>query len=91
MTSRGLFIRLLAASFAVALVGATYIIVQGSFLRPTTLTAIFTTATAIYPGDEVRVSGVKVGTVESIDPRGADRNSSSRSITASRSHSMPWP
>ena len=72
MTSRGLFTRLLAASFTVALVGAAYIIVQGSFLRPTTITAIFTTATAIYPGDEVRVSGVKVGTVESIDPRGAD-------------------
>ena len=35
-----------------------------------TITAYFTTATAIYPGDEVRVSGVKVGTIKSIEPEG---------------------
>ena len=86
MTSRSLFTRLLAASFAVALMGATYIIAQGSFLRPTTLTAIFTTATAIYPGDEVRVSGVKVGTVKSIDPRGADTE-----LVLKVDHGVPIP
>ncbi|WP_084506833.1 MCE family protein [Nocardia violaceofusca] len=37
---------------------------------PTHFTAIFTTATAIYPGDDVRVAGVKVGHIRSITPRG---------------------
>ncbi len=40
------------------------------FFGPTTITAYFPTATAIYPGDEVRVSGVKVGTIASITPEG---------------------
>ncbi len=40
------------------------------FFGPRTITAYFTTATAIYPSDEVRVSGVKVGTIKSIDPAG---------------------
>jgi virulence factor Mce-like protein len=33
-----------------------------------TITAYFTSATGIYPGDDLRVSGVKVGTVSSIKP-----------------------
>jgi phospholipid/cholesterol/gamma-HCH transport system substrate-binding protein len=40
------------------------------FFRPHKITAYFTTATSIYPGDEVRVSGVKVGTIKSIQPEG---------------------
>ena len=40
-----------------------------TFFGPKTITAFFTTTTAIYPGDEVRVSGVKVGTIKSIQPR----------------------
>lgn len=38
-------------------------------MLPTTITAYFTT-NAIYPGDEVRVSGVKVGSIKSIQPQG---------------------
>jgi len=38
--------------------------------KPKTITAYFTTATGVYPGDEVRVSGVKVGTIKSIQPVG---------------------
>lgn len=41
-----------------------------SFLRPKTITAYFTSATAIYPGDEVRVVGVRVGVIEAIEPLG---------------------
>ena len=37
---------------------------------PQTITAYFTSATAIYPGDEVRIAGVKVGTIASIEPVG---------------------
>ena len=39
--------------------------------RPTTITAYFTSATAIYPGDDIRVAGVKVGSIISIEPQGA--------------------
>jgi virulence factor Mce-like protein len=35
-----------------------------------TITALFSTATAIYPGDEVRVSGVTVGRIAAIEPDG---------------------
>ena len=48
---------------------ATALILRDTFFRPKTITAYFTTATAIYPGDEVRVSGVKVGRIKSIQPR----------------------
>ncbi|GAA4490017.1 MCE family protein [Rhodococcus olei] len=37
----------------------------------TTITAEFPTTTGLYAGDDVRVLGVKVGTIGSIDPSGA--------------------
>ena len=40
------------------------------FFGPKTITAYFPTATAIYPGDEVRIAGVKVGTIDRIEPEG---------------------
>jgi len=40
------------------------------FFGPRTISALFTSATGVYPGDDVRVSGVKVGTIESITPEG---------------------
>ncbi|MEO3758285.1 MCE family protein [Mycobacterium sp. B14F4] len=36
------------------------------------LTAYFTSAVGLYPGDEVRIVGVPVGTIDSIDPRASD-------------------
>jgi virulence factor Mce-like protein len=50
-------------------VGAAFA-VRHLFFAPTTITAYFPTATSIYPGDEVRVSGVKVGTIDKIEPDG---------------------
>jgi phospholipid/cholesterol/gamma-HCH transport system substrate-binding protein len=52
------------------LVGGVAVAVQQTFFRPKAITAYFTTATAIYPGDEVRIAGVKVGTIHSIQPVG---------------------
>ena len=52
------------------LVAAAIFVVRETFFKPKTITAYFTTATAIYPGDDVRVSGVKVGSVASIQPAG---------------------
>ncbi|AEV74545.1 virulence factor Mce family protein [Mycolicibacterium rhodesiae NBB3] len=59
-----------AVLLAVVLVAGAVFLVRQIFFGPKTITAYFPTATAIYPGDEVRVSGVKVGRIESIQPEG---------------------
>lgn len=60
-----------AGAVLVALIVAgAALIVRNAFFSPKTITAYFTTTTAIYPGDEVRVSGVKVGSIKSIQPQG---------------------
>ncbi|BBY45571.1 MCE family protein [Mycolicibacterium celeriflavum] len=38
----------------------------------TKLTAYFTSAVGLYPGDDVRIVGVPVGTIDSIEPRPTD-------------------
>jgi virulence factor Mce-like protein len=53
------------------LVASTAMVVHHIVTRPNTIIAYFTSATAIYPGDEVRVAGVKVGTITAIQPQGA--------------------
>ena len=60
----------LAALLAVALVGGIAVVVQQTIFAPNTITAYFTKTVAIYPGDEVRIAGVKVGTIDSIEPIG---------------------
>nr|WP_234834750.1 MCE family protein [Mycolicibacterium stellerae] len=59
-----------AIALAVALVAGVAFLVRQVFFGPSTITAYFTSATAVYPGDEVRVSGVKVGTIDAITPEG---------------------
>ncbi|MGO9929762.1 MAG: MCE family protein [Mycobacterium sp.] len=62
--------RLATAVLLVGLiVAATAFIVRETFFRPQTITAYFTSATGIYPGDDIRVSGVKVGTISSVQPQ----------------------
>lgn len=68
-----------------ALAGAVVIVRQTVF-KPTTITAYFTSATAIYPGDEVRVAGVKVGSIESIEPVGGQAR-----ITLAIDHDVKVP
>jgi phospholipid/cholesterol/gamma-HCH transport system substrate-binding protein len=69
------YVRRLTRPLLIALVGllvaGAALVVHHTLNRPTTITAYFTSATAIYPGDEVRVAGVKVGTITSIEPAGA--------------------
>jgi phospholipid/cholesterol/gamma-HCH transport system substrate-binding protein len=65
--------RLMAAvalALAALLIAGGAMLVRQIFFGPKTITAYFTSATAIYPGDQVRVSGVKVGTIKSIEPQG---------------------
>ncbi|MGW5377879.1 MCE family protein [Nocardia sp. NPDC003999] len=65
--------RILAAVGAVAVVS---LVVTGAYLGyrtafgPRTIRAVFASATAIYKGDDVRVAGVRVGRIGSIQPRG---------------------
>lgn len=60
----------LAAALVVLCLGGAVLLVRDTILRPNTVTAYFTTATAIYPGDEVRVAGVKVGSIKAVESRG---------------------
>jgi virulence factor Mce-like protein len=60
--------------------------VRQIFFGPKTITAYFTSATAIYPGDQVRVSGVKVGTIKSIEPQGTQAK-----MTLKVDHDVPIP
>jgi phospholipid/cholesterol/gamma-HCH transport system substrate-binding protein len=64
----------LKAGLAIVLAGLVIfgapVAIRNTFFRPTTITAYFTTTTAIYPGDDVRVSGIKVGTISAIHPQG---------------------
>jgi virulence factor Mce-like protein len=68
--NRKRLITVAAIALVVLLVAGTVVLVRQAFFGPTTITAYFPTATSIYPGDEVRVSGVKVGKIDSITPEG---------------------
>lgn len=70
MTGNRLLRMTLAAVLAVVLLGGIAVVVKKTFLPPTAITAYFTKTVAIYPGDEVRIAGVKVGTIDSIEPIG---------------------
>ncbi|MGV0743810.1 MCE family protein [Mycolicibacterium sp. XJ870] len=54
----------------VGLVGGVALLVRGTYFAPRTLTAYFTKAIAIYPGDSVQIAGVPVGHIEAIDSEG---------------------
>ena len=60
----------LSALLALLLVAGITQVIRSTVLRPTTITAYFSSATAIYPGDQVRVAGVTVGRIASITPQG---------------------
>jgi phospholipid/cholesterol/gamma-HCH transport system substrate-binding protein len=59
-----------AVALVVLLLAGVAVVVRSTVFGPRTITAYFTTTTAIYPSDEVRVSGVKVGNIKSIQPQG---------------------
>jgi phospholipid/cholesterol/gamma-HCH transport system substrate-binding protein len=68
--NRRRLVQIAAIALVVALVAGVVVLVRQLFFGPTTISAYFPTATAIYPGDEVRVSGVKVGKIDAITPEG---------------------
>lgn len=68
--NRRRFVTVAAVALVALLVAGATVLVRQVFFGPNTITAYFPTATSIYPGDEVRVSGVKVGTIDVIAPEG---------------------
>jgi virulence factor Mce-like protein len=84
--SRKWLVPTVAGVLVVALIGGGFLAVRALLLAPTTITAFFPTATAIYPGDDVRVSGVKVGTIDSIEPQGTQTK-----MTITVNHGVPVP
>lgn len=60
----------LATVLVVIIAAAAGLIIHNTFFASRKINALFTSTTAIYPGDEVRVAGVKVGTITSIEPQG---------------------
>ncbi|MCW2751415.1 MAG: hypothetical protein JWR83_2525 [Aeromicrobium sp.] len=59
--------RYIVLAVVVLLIVSALLVLRGS---NTTVVAYFSTGTGLYKGDEVRVLGVKVGTVQSIRPEG---------------------
>lgn len=65
---RGSRLALLVALVGVLVVGTGFVLRQTLF-KPQTIVANFSSATGLYPGDDVRIAGVKVGTIRSISPQ----------------------
>lgn len=62
--------RLAAIALGVLLIGSVGYVAVARLFPPTTITAVFANANAIYPGDDVRIAGVRVGTITAIVPDG---------------------
>jgi phospholipid/cholesterol/gamma-HCH transport system substrate-binding protein len=76
----------LAGVLVVLLAAGAVFLVRQTYFGPTRITAYFTSATGIYPGDEVRVLGVKVGRITAIEPAGAQAR-----MTLDVDHDVPIP
>jgi phospholipid/cholesterol/gamma-HCH transport system substrate-binding protein len=70
MIPRERLARALAFILVGLIVAGAGLVTRQTYFGPTTITAYFSSTTAIYPGDDVRVSGMRVGTITSIQPQG---------------------
>jgi phospholipid/cholesterol/gamma-HCH transport system substrate-binding protein len=69
--SRSRWLRVAVVAMLLAgIVGGVYMLWPSR--QGNTVTAYFTNAVGLYPGDDVRVLGVPVGTIETIQPRAGD-------------------
>jgi len=67
--ARGWLVGLTAVLLAVALAG---MLLLWPHRKTHTVVALFSSAVGLYPGDDVRVVGVPVGKIESVEPRAED-------------------
>ncbi|MCW2688372.1 MAG: mce3D [Mycobacterium sp.] len=86
MSTRDKISRLTAVALVAIILAAGAYLGHRTFFGPRTISAYFTTATAVYTGDDVRVSGVKVGTITAIQPLGTQTK-----IVMSVAHDVPVP
>ncbi|HEU5470297.1 MAG TPA: MCE family protein [Actinophytocola sp.] len=84
--SRTRLLRGLALVGVLAVVAATVTWMLVRDARDTRFTAYFTAAVGIYPGSDVRVLGVAVGTVKSVEPQGKQVR-----VTMSVDNDVPLP
>ncbi|MGV0806522.1 MCE family protein [Mycolicibacterium setense] len=56
----------LVAVLAALLISGCALLARQTYFKPQTITADFSSAAGLYPGDEVRIAGVKVGTISAI-------------------------
>src|SRR5690349_1871857 len=84
--SRRWLVPVLATILVVGLIGGGIAVLRASRFAPTTVVAYFSAATAVYPGDDVRVAGVKVGTINSIEPQGTQAK-----VVLKIDHGVPVP
>lgn len=75
-----------AVVLVATLLSGTALVLRSIMFGPRTITAYFTAAQAIYVGDDVRVAGLKVGTITQIEPEG-DRTA----MTLKVDHNVPVP
>jgi phospholipid/cholesterol/gamma-HCH transport system substrate-binding protein len=60
----------IAIALAMVMIGGIAILVYpGAAIHKTRMTAYFENSNGIYPGDSIRILGVNVGTIETIDPQ----------------------
>jgi phospholipid/cholesterol/gamma-HCH transport system substrate-binding protein len=67
---RTVTVRVTAIALVATMLAGTAFVVRATLFAPITVVAYFSTAKAIYVGDNVRVAGLKVGTITAIEPDG---------------------
>ena len=72
LATRKWFVPGLLAALVMMLIASSAYILRNNDFGSKTITAYFTSAQAVYPGDEVRVAGVKVGKIKAIEPDGTE-------------------
>jgi len=72
MTCRTRLAAALAVTLSVLIVAGAALLVRAAYFAPMTITADFNTVRALYRGDDVRILGVKVGTVTTVDAHATD-------------------
>jgi virulence factor Mce-like protein len=82
----GSWLRLGALVSILAVLGAAIVVLVHDETRGRHLTAYFTAAVGVYAGSDVRILGVPVGTVESVEPQGQQVK-----VTMSMDASVPVP
>ncbi len=90
-TGKGVALAVVAALLVVAAMGGGYWWYAGGRADQTHFTAVFTESVGVYPGSDVRVLGVAVGTVDSVTPHGGAVEVAMHLDAASRSPRTPAP